>query len=167
MKKRIELTREREREMKKQCRIICLAILFAWFCCLSCEAADPNQGNRFVVSGDNIVLDTETGLMWAIKDNGVDTNWDAAKSYCENYSAGGHTDWRLPTLGELRTIYDQDSTKRFLTFDPITLSGSCPWSADTRRKERARTIFFMSGEINTFSKKSSNGFRALPVRKAQ
>jgi hypothetical protein len=153
--------------MKKQCRIIWLAILFAWVFGLSCEAAEPNQGNRFIASEDNTVLDTKTGLMWATKDNGVDTNWDAAKLYCENYSAGGHTDWRLPTLAELGTIYDQASTKRFLTFDSITLSGSCPWSSDTRRKKRARTIFFMSGEVNTFSKKSSTGFRALPVRKAQ
>ena len=153
--------------MKKQCRIIWLAILFAWFFGLSCEAADPNQGNRFVVSADNTVLDTETGLMWATKDNEVDTSWDAAKSYCENYSAGGYTNWRLPTLEELWTIYDQNSVKRFMTFPSITLSGACPWSSVTRKKNRARTIFFMSGEINTFSKKSSRGFRALPVRKAQ
>lgn len=152
--------------MKKQFTIIFSAILFAWVLGLNCEAAESNLGNRFVVSEDNTVLDSKTGLMWATKDNEVDTNWDAAKSYCENYSAGGYTNWRLPTLEELATIYDQTSTKRFMTFPPITLSGPCPWSSDTRRK-RARTIFFMSGEINTFSKKSSTGFRALPVRKAQ
>lgn len=149
--------------MKKLCRIIWLAILFALFFGLSCEAAGPNQGNRFVLSADNTVLDTQTGLMWAAKDNGVDTNWDEAKLYCENYSAGGYTNWRLPTLDELGTIYDQASIKRFRIFDPIMLSGACPWSSESRRK-RARTIFFMSGEINTFSKKSSKGFRALPVR---
>jgi hypothetical protein len=128
--------------------------------------AESNQGNRFVASGDNTVLDTKTGLMWATKDNEVDTNWDAAKSYCENYSADGHTNWRLPTLKELGTIYDSTSQKRFKTVAPIILSGCCPWSSDTQRK-RARTIFFMSGEINKFSKKLSTGFRALPVRKAQ
>ena len=153
--------------MKKLGRIICLAILCACFFGLSCEAAELNQGSRFVASDDNTVLDTETGLMWATKDNEVDTNWDAAKSYCENYSAGGYTNWRLPTLEELCTIYDQTSVKRFMTFPSITLSGPCPWSSDTRKKNRARTIFFMSGEINTFSKKLSTGFRALPVRRAQ
>ena len=152
--------------MNKQCRIMLLAILFTIFLGLSCEAAEPIPGNRFVASEDNTVLDSETGLMWATQDNEVDTNWDAAKSYCENYSAGDYTDWRLPTLEELGTIYDQTSAKRFKTFPSITLSGPCPWSSNTRRK-RARTIFFMSGEINTFSKKSSTGFRALPVRKAQ
>ena len=151
--------------MKKQSRIICFSILFVCFFYLQYVSAGSNSG-RFVLSGDDTVLDTKTGLMWAVKDNGVDTNWDEAKSYCEKYSAGTHTDWRMPTLDELGTIYDHNSTKPFLTFDPITLSGSCPWSSDTRGK-RARTIFFMSGEINTFSKKSSRGFRALPVRKAR
>lgn len=152
--------------MEKYGKIIYLVILFTCFFGLRGEAADPNQGNNFVVSEDNTVLDTKTGLMWATRDNEVDTNWDTAKSYCENYSAGGHTDWRLPTLEELGTIYDHPSAKRFRTFDPITLSACCPWASDTRGK-RARTIFFMNGEINTFPKKSSTGFRALPVRKAQ
>jgi len=153
--------------MRKLYSFICSAILCACFFGLSCEAAELNQGNRFVASGDNTVIDTETGLMWASKDNEVDTNWDTAKLYCENYSADGYTNWRLPTLKELITIYDQTSVKRFMTSPLITLSGPCPWSSDTRRKNRARTIFFMSGEINTFSKKSSNGFRALPVRKTK
>jgi hypothetical protein len=152
--------------MKKKCGIICLTILFTCFFCVHCFAADSGKGNRFVLSGDNTVLDSQTGLMWAVKDNGEDVDWESAKAYCENYSAGGHDDWRLPTLRELMTIYDPSSGKVFLTFDPITLTGACPWSADSRGK-RARSIFFMSGEINTFPKSTSKGFRALPVRKAQ
>ena len=145
---------------------MCLSLLFVCFAYLNCNAADPDQGKRFIPSGDNTVLDTQTGLMWAIKDNGTDIDWEAAREYCENYSAGGHNDWRLPTLRELMTIYDPSSGKRFLSFDPITLTGACPWSADSRGK-RARSIFFMSGEINTFPKSTSKGFRALPVRSAK
>ena len=152
--------------MKKLCEIIWLAILFSCFLGVSSVAAEPNQGDRFVASGDNTVLDTETGLMWAAKDNEIDTDWDAAQSYCENYSAGGHTNWRLPTIKELSTIYDATSQKQFKTVTAITLSGCCPWSSDVQRK-RARTVFFMSGEINKFPKKLSAGFRALPVRTAR
>ncbi len=152
--------------MKKQCGIIWLSVLLAGIFCLSCEAAESNPGNRFVVSEDNTVLDSETGLMWATKDNEVNTNWEAAKTYCEKYSAGGYSNWRLPTLEELGSIYDPTSEKRFKTFPLITLTGPCPWSSETR-KNRARTIFFMGGEVNTFSKRSSNGFRALPVRTAR
>ncbi len=152
--------------MEKICKIICLAILFTGVFGLNCEIAESNAGDRFVVSKDNTVLDSETGLMWASEDNGVNTNWNEAKSYCENYSAGGYTNWRLPTLEELGTIFDKNSEKRLMTFPAITLSGSCPWTSNTR-KNRARTIFFMGGETNTYSKRSSNGFRALPVRNAE
>jgi hypothetical protein len=32
--------------------------------------------------------------------------WDEAKSYCDKLVASEHSDWRLPTLGELETMYD-------------------------------------------------------------
>lgn len=152
--------------MKKHFGIISLAILCICFLALAGEAAASQQENRFVASDDNTVVDSTTGLMWATKDNGADTNWESAKSYCENYSAGNHSDWRMPTLKELGTIFDPNSTKRFQSVPQIELSGCCPWTSDTRRK-RARTIFFLGGETNTFSKDLTSGLRALPVRDAK
>ena len=32
-------------------------------------------------------------------------NWTSAKSLCENSTIGGYTDWRIPTLNELSTMY--------------------------------------------------------------
>lgn len=48
--------------------------------------------------------DPRTGLMWAKQDNGQGIKWAAAKSYCENYSVGGVTGWRMPTKEELKTL---------------------------------------------------------------
>ena len=132
----------------------------------NCLLGEDGQGGRFVVSADKTVLDTKTGLMWAAEDNGADINWEAAMAYCESFNRGGHSDWRLPTLQELETIYDSNSTKRYKSVAAITLTGSCPWTSDERRK-RARTLFLVNGEVNTFPKKSSRGFRALPVRDAR
>ena len=31
-------------------------------------------------------------------------NWKSAVKYCENLNEGGHSDWRLPDIDELRTL---------------------------------------------------------------
>ena len=58
-----------------------------------------------------MVLDTQTGLMWADKDNGSSVTWQEAKAYCENYRGGEYTDWRMPTIEELKGLYDSSNPK--------------------------------------------------------
>jgi len=152
--------------MGKSCRLFigmvtCLFVLFAF----GYESSAQKQDRRFTAAGGT-VIDHSTGLMWAATDNGADINWDEAKAFCENFKGGGHSDWRLPTLAELDTLFDWNSESRFKTFQPITLTGCCPWTSDSRRN-RARTIFFMTGEINTYDKTTSRSMRALPVRTAR
>ncbi|HWG20243.1 MAG TPA: DUF1566 domain-containing protein [Terracidiphilus sp.] len=53
--------------------------------------------------------DPSVGLMWAAKDNGRDVSWKGAVKYCRNLRLAGHSDWRLATLAELRTIYDRNA----------------------------------------------------------
>jgi len=48
--------------------------------------------------------DPKTGLMWQVKPNGDELTWAKAKAHCENLVLGGHDDWRLPTIGELRSL---------------------------------------------------------------
>ncbi|OQX73955.1 MAG: hypothetical protein B6D59_04085, partial [Campylobacteraceae bacterium 4484_4] len=54
------------------------------------------------------VIDTTNDLMWeddaALKESR--RSWEEAKSYCENLTLGGFTDWRLPSIEELYTITD-------------------------------------------------------------
>jgi len=42
-------------------------------------------------------------LEWLQNDNGGDIDWNSAKSYCE----GRHRGWRLPSLRELESLYDE------------------------------------------------------------
>lgn len=37
-------------------------------------------------------------------------SWDEAKQYCENLDEGGHKDWRLPNIDELRTLIKAPET---------------------------------------------------------
>jgi tetratricopeptide (TPR) repeat protein len=64
------------------------------------------RDGRFIAYSNGTVLDTQTNLMWAAKDNGSYINWQDAKSYCENFSGGGYTDWRMPKQNELAGLYD-------------------------------------------------------------
>ena len=41
-------------------------------------------------------------LIWSERSS-IKMNWNAAKQYCENLTEGGHSDWRLPNIDELRT----------------------------------------------------------------
>lgn len=75
--------------------------------CAQSEAeicVNPNSG---------IYSDSKTGLMWSSlpeKDDLYDSNnnigwaFATASYYCENLTQGGYSDWRLPTIEELRTL---------------------------------------------------------------
>jgi hypothetical protein len=53
--------------------------------------------------------DPATGLMWAGKDNGRGVSWKGSVKYCRDIRLAGHSDWRLATLAELKTIYDPNA----------------------------------------------------------
>lgn len=66
--------------------------------------------NRFIDHGDGTVTDKATGLMWAkngwlLEFLGAAT-WQDAIRKCEGFGLGKHTDWRLPTIEEWKTLID-------------------------------------------------------------
>ena len=48
--------------------------------------------------------DPTSGLTWQVSPTGGSMNWQAAKSHCAGLSLGGQSDWRLPTITELRSL---------------------------------------------------------------
>ncbi|MGM0402516.1 MAG: DUF1566 domain-containing protein [Thermodesulfobacteriota bacterium] len=71
------------------------------------------SGGRFVETGEEVVKDAETGLMWTLLDSAAVTDkpcmtFDDAVAYTEDLSTGGYSDWRLPTAAELLNIYKTD-----------------------------------------------------------
>jgi len=80
---------------------------------------DANQGKvqmSFTDNGDGTVTDNNTGLMWQKVTGDTDNNgsvseddkvtWQDALSYCESLSLAGYSDWRLPEIFELYSIFD-------------------------------------------------------------
>jgi hypothetical protein len=51
-------------------------------------------------------IDPATGLMWTKKDFGSNLTWQQGMDYCQGLQLAGHSDWRLPTIDELESVYD-------------------------------------------------------------
>ncbi|MEI6290842.1 MAG: DUF1566 domain-containing protein [Chloroflexota bacterium] len=84
---------------------------------------NENYGrNIFVDNGSNTIIDNATGLTWMKSDSQYGMNWQDALAYCENYSASGANDWRLPNIKELQSIVDYSrspDTTNSAAVDPI------------------------------------------------
>ena len=133
---------------------------------------ETERDDNFIAYDNETVLDAATNLMWAAKDNGMDINWNNAKSYCENYRGGGYTDWRMPTSDELESLYDITKENR-TDLNPrrvhltklIILSNVWLWSEATDKTEAACFCFsFNKWEWEWRSKLGSDWLRVLPVR---
>jgi len=68
-------------------------------------------GERYSISGDSgqeVMRDQATGLQWqqTLDDASAHLRWEAAIEHCEQLEYGGHDDWRLPNIQELRGLLD-------------------------------------------------------------
>jgi hypothetical protein len=104
-------------------------------------------------------VDSATGLMWSLHDNGLDLTWEQATSYCRSLNLGGADDWRLPEIGELKVL---DASRR--------LASSRTWSATrfTSTTFASHWIFYIPGIVRgQVWSADSDRARALCVRRAE
>ena len=71
------------------------------------QIMDQVPERRFVDVGDGTIKDTHTKLMWRKSISAGITDWDDAKTLCENSTFAGHSDWRLPEVWELSSLLDK------------------------------------------------------------
>jgi hypothetical protein len=138
----------------------------------------------FVDNGDGTVTDTQTGLMWSKTSSPGDLTWQDAEAYCKVPAIAEYkyTDWRMPTIEELKTLYRKDS-KGFETdcgrkarVDPIfELTCTWIWSADlpptpqyseTKKVRSVMAYVFDMGRGYKYADRMvhKKNLRALPVR---
>jgi hypothetical protein len=93
---------------------------------------DTAAAGSYTDNGNGTVTDTSTGLMWRQAGSSNTMTWEQALAYCEDMDFAGYTDWRLPTIKELRSLvdYSQYDPAINATYFPSTAS-SFYWSSTT------------------------------------
>jgi len=123
--------------------------------------------------------DPATGLMWTRKDNGYALRWQPAAEYCLNLQLGGYSDWRLPTIDELKNIYNPAARAACgangysvcQIKGKIQLTSGVVWSSSAGRPQFMSGFYFRGvGEprrhVLELEKRGANYDRALCVRRS-
>jgi hypothetical protein len=109
--------------------------IFAWACFPPSPTLTPATLTRVTLSGDDVIVDARTHLMWAAKEEPPAT-WAAAVSACTNSRRAGFADWRLPSRIELVSLIDYTKasepsidTTQFFSADGGTATNDAVWTS--------------------------------------
>ena len=101
------------------------------------------------VSGNFIVTDTETGLIWqgTYTDKGT---WRGVLNYCENLTYAGYDDWRLPNKNELASLVNYTKYNPASDFPNMPSKGFCSSSTDVENTSWVWIVDFNSGSVDGY-----------------
>ena len=156
-------------------RVIRTLILTA---ALALASSAWSEENTFDDNGDGTIIDTKTGLMWQEQEDGRRI-WNDSLEYCKGLSLAAHSDWRLPTLEELESLWDDAGSKpdiRKQYFPSMKISGEpdqllgtiAPyWSSTIVKIGAANGVGFLdfaNGQIQAATQNMALPFYARCVR---
>jgi len=157
--------------MKKLSLVLSIVFLLSSYVCAEKRSAD----GRYIDLGNGVIKDTKTGLVWTQKDSYVDLgkslSWNESNDYVKELSSGGHSDWRLPTIAELKTIYEPSKLNKDIfggkiKLDPIFAKRGpySYWSSETDGSCCARAITFDYGFVSRHHRNYSGSYGVRAVR---
>ena len=119
--------------------------------------------SRLVYYPNGILKDTQTDLEWF---NGPDKDmsWEEAQSWAGSLDVDGGG-WRLPTVDELKTLYQKGAGEHNLTpyLKTVGRSGYV-WSGERRNKPTSWCFGYTWAKKTAYGIKHSKEFRAFAVR---
>lgn len=122
-----------------------------------------SSDGRYVDNLDGTISDRKTGMMWTKKDSHADLSkcldWNDSVSYVRWLRTGGYEDWRLPTVSELKEIFEPSKSnimgfdhdiKHPLHLDSIFADGAAYsyWSSQKAGSCCALNILFTYGYVS-------------------
>ncbi len=121
-----------------------------------CVRGEPiDAASSFKPVDTYLAVDYKNGLMWSTANFTRDKMWNEALTECENSTASGFSDWRLPNIHELATLlnFEKDSPASDFPYPeniPVYF-----WSSTTLRsniEESPGVTIYGSGEIKNLYK---------------
>ena len=135
-----------------------------------------NAQERFIDNADGTVTDTRLNVMWSKTDNQGNINWRQAQQWVKftfPYTLQvSYDNWRLPTLDELKTLYDRDANYEGYETDcgqrvkiASVFELTCGWIwASEMKFISARLFNFHRGYSYTDRISKYRAYRVLAVR---
>ena len=102
------------------------------------------------------IQDPSTGLNWENISSGKKLTWAGAISYCKNFILGGGPYWRLPNIGELRSL-DESNIK-----ESLKITGEY-WSRDRTPVEATAQFYHFDGKWKRSNNSKSDYYRVICV----
>lgn len=152
-----------------------MALYIGFFYFFGCSLLCFSQ-ERFIDNKDGTVTDNLLNVMWAKTDNQGDIEWRHAVqwvTYTFPYTLEKiYDNWRMPTLEELKTLYEPDMLyegyetdcgQRVRIVPEIELSCGWVWASEMKFIS-ARLFNFHRGYFYSDRISKKRAYRALPVR---
>jgi formylglycine-generating enzyme required for sulfatase activity len=116
------------------------------------RGGQETTASNFTDNGNGTVTDNITTLMWQQEDDDTTYTWEEALTYCEDtLTLAGYSDWRLPNIKELESIFDEGQFSPAIneTYFPNTNS-SRYWMSTTYASgtSYAWNVYFDNGYVN-------------------
>ncbi len=135
------------------------------------KAEVSKDNNKSVVSSseeknpysraNDIITDSVTSLMWQDDNKSYEYKftWKDAQAECKNLSLGKYSDWRLPSLKELKYIY---RTKPSGDSQFKNIVSGYYWTSTPHPKNKEfALIVFIDGSIHWYNKKVRSYLRCV------
>jgi hypothetical protein len=128
---------------------------------LEAQGVDGKSQPRFTKATNGVITDHLTGLEWYVNPN-PDQKFPEAKAWVEGLAVAGGG-WRLPTMAELKAIYQKDASD--VNMDPLfEAKGAWAWSGELRNDWSVWGLAFYNNLQGWHSMNYGNGRIALAVR---
>ena len=125
------------------------------------------------VSGDVVVVDNATGLMWHQSGSDDWMSWDEAKEWVEDLNSeegyAGYQDWRLPTVDEAVSLLESSEKNGDLYIDPVfSKKQRWIWTGDSKAgSEAAWLVLFYGGGVFWLDRHIYYNYHVRPVRSVE